>query len=79
MLAFIAHTYDGYRESKINSPGIVINEIITDLTGNVAPFRCYANVKQSSPLYEKVLCQLQLLVLDNNNRPGSVEVLSKIR
>ncbi len=63
-------------DSSLDSDEIV-SEIISELTGGTRPFKCYGDVK--TPLYEKVVCEIPILVLDKENRPASDDDLTRIR
>jgi len=66
----------GESDSSLDSDDIV-SEIISELTGVTRPFKCYGDVK--TPLYEKVVCEIPILVLDKENRPASDDDLTRIR
>ena len=55
---------------------VITSEIVSSLSGDWA-FKCYANVE--TPLYEKVVCQIPVLVLDNENRPVLNRDLTRLR
>ena len=70
----IGNTLSGIGVARID-PESVVSGMISDLTGSRA-FKCYANVER--PLYEKVLCQIPILVLDKDNRPVSDQELVRV-
>ena len=57
-------------------PEAVVSDLVSELTGDRA-FKCYANVER--PLYEKVVCQIPVLVLDKDLRPVSDQDLAQVR
>ena len=71
----IGVTLAGVGTSRLE-PETVVAELVSELTGD-RPFKCYANVER--PLYEKVVCQIPVLVLDKDLRPVSDQDLAQVR
>ena len=74
-LSELGNTLEGIGGSSLD-PDFVVAEIVSELTGDRA-FKCYADLNR--PLYEKVVCQIPVLIVDKESRPAKDQDLHGIR
>ncbi len=74
-LSELSNTLDGIGASSFDPDSVFVG-IVSELTG-ARPFKSYADLNR--PLYEKVVCQIPILVVDKQNRPAEDRDLHGIR